>query len=199
VGEVEPHHVDRAVVGEQLAYLTVEVIPVDGDVPPLRRRLERLVVALGVDGVDGVLRVMPVDHGVVEPDLQPLSTKRLDPFPEQVAPDRSIGRLVVRQLRVPQAEAFVVLTGQDCVAHPGRLGVACPLRGVVEVGVEVIEVGLIRLVGEALAKLDPLVTGRQRVESPVDEQAETCLCEPVRGCLTPAIVAHRQNNLLAVV
>jgi hypothetical protein len=61
------------------------------------------------------LRVMPVDHRMVEADLQPLVAKRLHHRLQQIALGWRIGRLVVGQRRVPEAEAVVVLGGDDKV------------------------------------------------------------------------------------
>ena len=41
---------------------------------------------------------------------------------------------------IPEAEAVVVFGGEDGVLHACVLRVACPLGGVVEVGIEVVEV-----------------------------------------------------------
>ncbi len=120
-GEVEPHDVDLAVVGQQFAGLAVEVFAVLGDVagavgllegveqsgavgevadevPDRRQDAARLfgggmaldVVEqgfdeLGMDPVDGEVRVMPVDDGVVEANLQPFFAEGFDPRPDEVA------------------------------------------------------------------------------------------------------------------
>jgi len=148
------------------------------------------MVAVGSDvGVEDVVGVMPVDDGVVEADLEAAGAEGLDHGPQEVAAGGGVGRLVVRQLRIPEAEALVVFGRDDEVLHPRVGGGLCPEAGIVEIGVEAGEVpGVVDLGRDLLAVLQPLVSRAQRVESPVDEQPEAILDEPAR-------VAHRRSHL----
>ena len=131
--------------------------------------------------VDGVVRVVPVQQGIVEADLQAFGAERVHEFPEQVAPAGGVGALVVGELGVPHAEAFVVLGGEDDVFHAGLPGHPGPFLRVEEVGVEMVEVLLVVLVGQAFLVLDPFVPGRHGIESPVDEHAEAGVRPPLHA------------------
>ncbi len=108
-GEVVPKDVDLAVVREQLTRLAVEVLGVLRLVASLFLLAEGLVLTLGMDVVDHEFRMMPIDHGVVETDLETLGAERVDPLPEQVTTDRGVRHLVIGQLRIPEAESLMML------------------------------------------------------------------------------------------
>ena len=165
-------------LGEQLAGLAVEVLGVLAHVAVLLLLAEGDVIAHGVQAVDGEVGVVPVDEGVVEADLEALGAEGLDQGAEQVAPGGGVGGLVVGEGGVPEAEALVVLGGDDEVLHAGVAGLLGPDARVVEVGVEVVEVLLVVFVADVLLVAHPLVAGGERVEAPVDEQAEAVVEEP---------------------
>ena len=119
------------------------------------------VVAKRVMAVDRVVGVVPVDQRIVEADLQSLGPARFHEGTDQVATGRGVRRLVVGQVGLEQAEAVVMLGGDDGVLHAGRLGITRPLAGVVEVRVEVVEIRLVIGLGNAFAGLDPLVPRSQ--------------------------------------
>ena len=77
VGEVEPQEIDGAEVGEDFAYLAVEVLGILAHVTVFGRLPEREVVCLGMHAVYGKLRVMPVDERIVEADLESLGAESL--------------------------------------------------------------------------------------------------------------------------
>jgi hypothetical protein len=190
IGEVEEELLDRAVPGEQLGDLRVQVPAVLGHVARLRPG--GLVVAQRMQPVDRELRVVPVDERVIHAHAETALPEGLGDRSDQVAlprrrRDREVGVLV----RLPQAEALVVLRGHDDVPHPGVRGEAGPLRGVEQVRLEVLEVLLILGVGRPLPVPHPLVAGRRRVQPPVDEHPEASLPHPVDGGGTQAAVVHR--------
>lgn len=61
-GQVQPEDVDRAVVGEQLADLAVEVVEVAGEAP--RAGLGRRVLPQGMEAVDRIVGMVPVEQRV---------------------------------------------------------------------------------------------------------------------------------------
>ncbi|HUR07730.1 MAG TPA: hypothetical protein VM347_34665 [Nonomuraea sp.] len=134
----------------------------------------------GMQSVNGKVRVMPVEQRVVEAHAEPSAAEGLDDRADQVLSVRRAGHRVVGERGVPQAEAVVVLGREHHVPHPGSGGGLGPGIRVEQVGVEVVEVvevGLVLLIGEQLPRLDPLVASGERVQAPVDEQAEALLLE----------------------
>ena len=159
----------------------MQVIRIAADVAVLGGRYGLLVVTLRMQAVDRELRVVPVQQRVVEADLQTLGPERLDPRPDQVPPGRRAGRLVIGQRRVPEAETFVMLGGQDRVAHARLPGQPGPSARVIQVGIEVLEVALVGRIVQALTLLHPLVAAGDGIEPPVNEQAEPCLAHPLQA------------------
>src|SRR5690606_13624701 len=96
------------------------------------------------------------------------------------------------ELAVEHTEALVMLGGHHGVAHTRGLCLAGPLTGVVEVGIEVLEIEVVMRLGYHLAHLNPLVAGGHRVQPPVDEHAEPVSGEPggVLGQLARYIAGH---------
>ena len=62
--------------------------------------------------VVGVIVVVPVQQGVVEPHFQALGPDGVHVLPHQVAAALGVGGLEIRVLAVEQAEALVVLGGE---------------------------------------------------------------------------------------
>ena len=62
---------------KQLSGLAVQIFGIFADVAARGRLAKGHVFAHGVQAVDGKLRMMPVDHRVVEADLEPLAAERL--------------------------------------------------------------------------------------------------------------------------
>ncbi len=109
------------------------------------------------------------------------SAEGLDHGRQQVATGGRVGGLVVGQARVPQAKALVMLGGHDEVFHPRARRRLSPELGVVQVGVEPLEVLLIvDLGGDFLVVPNPLVAGGLGVQAPVNEQPETVVHVPTR-------------------
>ncbi len=179
IGEVEEQDVNPAEFGQEFPDLGVQVFSVLPDIPVLGLLPELRVVPHGVEAVHGELRMVPVNQRVVEADAEPFLAEGLDHGPQQLLAAGGVDRLVVGVLRVPEAEALVVLGGDDEVPHARLLRRSRPGFGVVEVGVEVIEVGLIRFVGDAFTVLHPLVSGRQGIQPPVDEHAKPVVNPPL--------------------
>ena len=128
--------------------------------------------------VDGEIGVVPVEQRIIKADPEPLGAESLDEGGDEVASMGRVGRLVLRDRTVPQAEALMVLGGQHHIFHAGGAGAARPLARRVEVGVEMVEIFPVGGGGDLLAVLQPFVPGAQRVEAPMDEQAEAGVGEP---------------------
>ena len=72
----------------------------------------------------------------------------------------------------------MVLACQDNVPHARLARGTRPSHRIVEIGVEVVEVRLVVCVADFLVFLNPFVARGQRVNSPVNEKAETVMCPP---------------------
>ncbi len=179
IGKVEPHDVQIPELCEQLARLTVKIGCVFPDVPILLRLPEDDVIPHGVQTVDGEFRMVPVDQRMVEADPETRATKRLYERLEQIAPSRRVGCLGVGEGRIPQAEPLVVFGGDHRIFHARVLGLLRPGTWVIEIRVKVVKVFLVHLVGYALPVLDPLVTGRQGIQTPMDKETEAVVNKPV--------------------
>ncbi len=180
IGEVEPQDVYLATLGEQLAHLTMEV----GDILGLIALLVQLgalgVVAHRVEVVNDELRMVPVDERVVEADAEAPGAERLHHRAKDVFPVGGVRRLVVGERRIPETEAIMVLGGDHEVLHAGIGRGLRPGVRVVEVGVEVAEVGVVDLIRDLLALLDPLVARGEGIDAPMDEQAKAIPDKPAR-------------------
>ena len=72
-----------------------------------------------------------------------------------------------------------MLGGDDYIFHTCLLRHSCPIFWIKEIGVEIIEILLILFVGQPFMVLHPFVTGRQGIETPVNEHSETGISPPL--------------------
>ena len=168
-----------AVIGQQLLNLRVHEFEVV--IVALARILFKVFIGVDYAVELGKVRVVPVQQREVQPDLQPLGAECLHKLAYQIAPARRIGGLKVGLRAVEQAESVVVLGSQYGVLHARGLGDAPP-RSVARVvldGIDFLaEVRLVMFVVNALVIAQPLAARGYRVQSPVDEHAETVVLEP---------------------
>jgi len=116
--------------------------------------------------------MMPVHQRIIKPDFQPELPARLHIFPHEIPAGLGVGGTVVGQLAVEEAEAVVVLGGENGVFHARLFGDPGPAFRL-EIGrVELVEVLLIVLVADLLDAFDPLAPGWDGVQPPVDEHPE---------------------------
>ena len=80
-------------------------------------------------------------------------------------------------------------TNEHCIGGLGGFG---PGPGVIQIGIEMLEILLVFFFGDAFPVLDPFVPGRQRIQTPMNEHAETIRPEPFRvaGGFAGNIAAH---------
>ena len=133
-----------------------------------------------MNAVHSEIRMVPVDQRIVETDFESLRTECIDHFPQQITSAFRIRNLVIGIFRIPHAEAFMMLCGNDEIFHSGFTRRLRPLLRIEEIRIEVIKVFLVILVGDFLVMSDPFVTCRHGVEPPVNEHAESVLDEPFR-------------------
>ena len=121
-----------------------------------------------------------------------MARTRIGEFADDVALERRrLGDGVVGDLRVPQAEAVMVLGGDDDVLLAGLGGEAHPRFGVEVDGLELSGEGRVLGDGDALAVHNPLAdawhelavppAGGDSVKAPVEEEAEPCVAPPVEA------------------
>ncbi len=180
---VEPEDVDGAVVREQLAHLGLQVRDVTREVG-VRDGTIPLPVAAGQ-----VVGVAPVHDGVVPAEADALAAAGVGHLAHHVTAQRRGHDVEVGLVRIEEAEAVVVLGGDDQVPHAGALGEAGPGTRV-EVGRREVGAEAVVLVERDLGRgADPLgvvgaavpLAGRDGVKAPVDEHAEARLAPPVQA------------------
>ena len=136
----------------------------------------------------GVVRVVPVQQGVVQPHLESLGPGSGQEVGHHVPAQGGVGGLEVGILAVEQAEAVVVLGGEDDILHPCPSGGFDPLCRVVVRGGELPEIGQVVLLRHLLGAAHPLPPGGDGVQPPVDEHAEPGPAEPGHaGLVVPAV------------
>jgi len=178
VGEIESEDVDLAVVGKEFTHLAVEVVYVFGKI--LYGAFAGFVVTHGVVviTIGGVAGVVPIEERVVEPDLESFGAEGVYKFTDEVASGGSVGGFEVGEFGIEEAKSFVVFGREDSVFLAGGLCEASPGAGVKAGRIELVEVGLVIVVGDAFLALDPFASGGDGVEAPVDEHAEAVSAEP---------------------
>ena len=147
-----------------------------------------------------VPRVMPVHNGMVEAEADAVPQAGLLEGLQEVLPPGRRGHVMVGDLGVPEAEAVVVLGGDDQVVHPGLLGGLHPGVGVELHRVEAVAGRQVAREGQLVAgRLDDPLPGAAHplavhvprplaVEAPVDEHAEAGVVEPAH----PGLLALRR-------
>ena len=193
---VEPEQVDL-VVFHQFLDLRIRFL---GEVF-VHGFIVRFVVGgkLGVDFSDGFrrgerrARLAPIEGlRVVNAELQPVAVAGLLEFLDDVAPEwRAIDDIVIRDARLEEREAIVVLRGDDDILHAGFLENPRPLVGIellrVEFGNNLLAVFL---KGNAIGHHRPLgvgwavgvtfvLTSQGRIRAEVDEDPEFIIAEPL--------------------
>src|SRR3569833_397007 len=159
--------------------MAMQILGVTRDVAVfVQRDVVRSILHWMVD-VDGVVGMVPVEQGVVEPDTQIFRAEGVDLRAEEVSTRRGGSGFIIREFGVPKTEAVVVLGRHDEVFHAGVRGGFCPGGGVIKVRVEVLEVAsIVCLRVGAGPTFDPFATRREGVEAPVDEETESVVDEP---------------------
>ena len=160
---------------------------------PGRRREAPLTVVLPalsqIHVPEGPVRMMPVAHGVVDPEPESLFPAFAAEFGDHIALERGpLDDVVVRQLRIPHAESVVMLGRDDQVFHPRVFCHPDDGRGVKAGGVERGCDLLVLHVWNPARMLDPfgisadppalVSTSQNRVGSPVNEHPEPSVAEP---------------------
>ena len=198
VGKIEPQNVDLAVVGQKLCDLIAHILRIAAHIAALILLIGVRVVPAGMEHINGKVRVMPVDQRIIKAYVQPLGPESVHILPHQIAPGGSIGALVVGVLRVPHAEAFVMLGGQHRVLHPGGLRLTGPFPRVVQVGIKILKILVVFFLRDALVGLDPFVAGGHGVQAPMDKHTEAVVPEPrgIAGGFADDVAAHGQSSLL---
>lgn len=149
-------------------------------IPLLVEALGLGVIAQRVKAIDRKIRVAPVDQRVVEADAQTGGAKSFDKGREQILAVGRACRLILGVRAIPEAEALVMFGGQHDITHTGGVRGGGPGCGIVEIGVEVVEIAAVAFGRDALAALHPLVASGQRVKPLMDKHTEAVGNEPAR-------------------
>ena len=137
--------------------------------------------AHGVEGVvvSGIVGMVPVDQGIIQPHTKPLGAEGVDVFPHQVAPGGGVCGFVIGIGGIKQAKSFVMLCCEHGVFHTCLSGQARPCARIVINGVECAEIFFVALGRDAADAGIPFPLGGNGVKPPVDEHAETCVAKPL--------------------
>ncbi len=140
VREIPPEDIQRSVVGGELTHLIREEIEIAVEVVTLyRQRL--ILVALVLEGVrEGVVEsdiigMMPIDHRVVDTDLEVLLADGVDDLACEVA-SAEIHRVIIGYGAIVKGEPLVMFTGEDDIFGAHLLGQCGPLLGKAFLGLE---------------------------------------------------------------
>ena len=179
VGKVEPEDIQLSVVFAELPHLPMHIFQIPVKVPVFIGTggiLPHGVIPVAVMGVVGMV---PVQQGVVKAHPQALRPEGIEKFPDDIPAHGGIGGLELRERGIKQAEAVVVLGGEDGIAHARLLCGPGPCPGVEVLAGELIEEGQILTLRHPLRAAHPLAPGGDGIESPVKEQPEPRLPEPL--------------------
>jgi hypothetical protein len=139
-----------------------------------------VLVALLRAGEVGVVGIRPVDERVVQAHLEVLVPKRFDVRRDEIASRRgSVHYVEVGRLAVPQCHAVVMLGRQHRVAGSGAVDQFGPAPRLVALGRESVQLLHVVRVGDVSVVERPgLADAVDRVDPPVDEDAQLGLVEP---------------------
>ena len=126
-----------------------------------------------MNAVNRKFRMMPVDQRIIQSHVNPVFAECIAVFTNQVTPERSIRNLIVRILRVPEAESLMMFCGQNRILHPRLLCLIRPFVRVKKIGIEMIEIFLIRFIGNPFEVTHPFLSRRRRIKPEVKEHPET--------------------------
>ena len=184
VRKIEPKDIHVAILGQKFCDLVADVGGVAGLTAPFIESGSFFIgsSAIGADSViENIIGMVPIEERIIEADPQAAPAEGLDEGFEEVATGGSVGRFVVGVLGIPQTEPLVVLGGDHEIFHSGVCRGFGPGIGIVKVGVEAAEVAsFVFFDGDFFIIHQPFVAGAERVETPMDEEAEPVVCKPAR-------------------
>lgn len=187
---VPPNAMQLAVVGAQLCHLTPHEPEILFDVM-LRGVGQDLVVSSQIR----VVRVVPVHNGVVELKRDAAAMACLGDLRQDVL---AVGRIPdgeVGLLRVPKAEAIVVLDREDQILHSAFRHRIQPGRRMEAARIECEAVSVVFLPGAMISLELLLMESADGIDPPMDEQPETGTQKPVasvaEGAGTTGKSGHR--------
>jgi hypothetical protein len=176
-GPVEEHEVDLAVAGHQLPELGPVVLHEPRVLPGRHPRVGR-----PGHGLAGAVQPMEVVRREVEANRDAFVAEGLHDGGGDVLAEGRAHDVEVRRLRVPHAEAGVVLGREDDVLHAREPGEGRPVRRVELAGVEATRKFLEEAPRVVLVRARERVAdhaAQRAVDAPVDEEPEAEVTEPL--------------------
>ena len=116
--------------------------------------------------------VMPVRIGIVNGKQHVVFAAGVGQHFENVFSVRGVHDVEISIFGVPHAEAVVMLGGKADIFHAGPLGQQNPLFGVILHGIKFSGQRFIFFAGQIIARKGLFLKLGQRIDSPVNEQAE---------------------------
>ena len=191
---VPPEHVDFSVVRKQFPHLIFQIFLINGmiDFAPGNAvapcDLTARVAQLRANRVI-VIRVRPIDDGMIKTDAESACAKCVCKFPHDVAPE-AIFRIVVGLCGIEERESVVMFCREHGVAATGFFREFCPFRGGVGARCEARERGVAVSFGiDFDVFLNPFAAGvfavpfagEPGIKSVVNEHSEFCIAPPTHA------------------
>ena len=197
IGIVQPEHVNLAVIRHQLAHLPVHVRKIAVKIAALVGDIGAAAVRMVDIGLVHEIRMVPVDDRVVQAHAEALGAERIDKLADQIAAAVR-RRLEIRQLRVKQAEAVVMLGDHDRVFHARVLRHPRPFFRIIVLGRKFLCKRLVFLRRDLLDAPDPfaVLPSGNGVDPPVDIKPEPGLGKPCRALTVGLFVKFVHSFLL---
>ena len=196
VREVKPHDVDFAVVCQQLTNLMAHIFCITVHVSAFVLLFCIWIIAAWVVYVDGEVRMMPVDQGVIEANADTLCTECINKLSDKVSSCRSVGAFIIGVLAVEHTEAFMMLSCKNSIFHAGCFCLTSPFFCIIQVWIKVFKIEVVFFLRCALTGFYPLVACRHCVQPPVNEHSKSVMGKPcgISRCLFGYITGHTKSS-----
>ena len=192
IGIVKPKNVNFSVVCQKLGNLISHVFVILLHISAAILLFSIGIVTTGMDLVDRKFGVMPVNHRIIETNLQSFGTERVQKLAHDILAVGRVHYVVIGIFGIKQTKSLVVLGRQHRVFHTRRLCFSCPLAGIVKIGIEMIEIALIFLLGNKFRRFAPFVARTKRIQSEMNKHAKAVMHEPfgIPGRFLSYVRAH---------
>ena len=138
---------------------------------------------------------MPVHQRVIESDAQSFCASGVHVFAHQIATRALLRSVVIRELGVPQTEAFMMFSSHHHVLLPGSFGEASEIARRIGLGLELRCERHVLVDRYGLVLHRPLMTRASAVQAPMDEHAKLRRMPPLHALLAIGSDRRRLSHL----
>ena len=162
------------------------------------------VVAHGVVliAIVGIIGMMPIQQRIIQADLEALGAEGVHKLAHGVPAEGGVGGFEIGIPAIEQAEAVMVLGGEDGVFHAGLARHGRPGAGIEIRRRKLPKIGQVIGLGHTLGGAHPLPARGDGIQPPMDKHAEPRLAVPRRALLMSCAVEHADHsfrfNVLAI-